>query len=120
MVGGLFLSGGAQRANAANLPLLMRPYGEALQLCMRQWEKMTGAYRMFLPSSSIIGLSVPYKVVKRSNPSVAYVTPGGVITNSNFVDMTTTLYGSSIQFNGTANTESYNFNFVTTADARLP
>ena len=115
---GLVILPGVEMPSAVAAPFIMRPYDTELTLCKRYWEKNAGNYRDVLGSSGIIWTSVQFTVEKRSAPGMSYISDG-TKTNSNFLGFQSNIFSSLIQFNGTAGSESYNFGYLTSADARL-
>ena len=107
-------------SGALATPPVMRAYDRELLACQRYYEKISSGYRLTATSNSAIGISVPFKVQKRSAPSGNFVSNGPTVSNSTFSFIGgTDVYQMPVVFIGTANTESYNYGFLVTADARL-
>ena len=118
---GVVVLPGIEAPFAARSALIMRPYDQELLTCERYWGKISGSYRMTTTASGIFVLTLPFKVVKRGQPTMTFLANGATVSNSTFAAFTTAVdqYSSPIQFNGTANAESYNYGFTVSSDARL-
>jgi hypothetical protein len=117
---GVVVLPGIEAPSAARSPLIMRPYDQELLTCQRYWEKISGGYRQTMTSNGCVGITVPFKVMKRSSPTMAFVSNGAGPTNSTFNAFGyTDSYTTAIQFTGSINTESFNWGFTATADIRL-
>jgi hypothetical protein len=111
---------GSEAPSAARSPFIMRPYDQELVTCQRYWEKVFGAYRQTTTSGGFASVLVPYKVIKRSSPTGTFLANGATAGNSTFQAFNGgDSFGTWPQFQGTANTDSYNFGFTISVDARL-
>jgi Collagen triple helix repeat (20 copies) len=120
VITGVVVLPGIEAPSAARSALIMRPYDQELVTCMRYYEIVKGSYRGTITANSVIGVLLPYKVIKRGSPTLAFGANGSVVSNSTFSQFNTPdTYGAGVSFTGTANAESYNFNFSATVDARL-
>jgi hypothetical protein len=96
-------------------------YISELAACQRYYEIATGSYRCNTTSGGVVGTHIPFKAEKRTTtPTMAYSGNGPSAGNSAFSAFVATSHRSSnAQFTGTANTDSFNYNFLVTVNARL-
>ena len=102
-------------------PFEHRNYGDELRRCQRYYEIVTGAIRAF-DSGNYIGVSAPFKVTKRAEPTNTFVDNGNAsgVSFQAFVSGMTNevkLEGCFPQWSGSSG--GYAYGFKITSDAEL-
>jgi hypothetical protein len=117
VVAGLFLCAGAAPITPSNLPLLMRPYAEALHLCRRYFQVLP--MNVQAGSAGQFAALWPFLEQMRATPTALNISPGtvaSVTVNSEFGDGSQ--FGGYFQYT-TSVAGGFLISRRTTFDARL-
>jgi hypothetical protein len=116
-----YLTGVQLEAGDTATPFEHRSYGDELALCQRYYQRITASARFTASSAGFWGLSYPFKVTMRANPTY---TDGPGLGNSSLPGTNQGLVSGStqdggIQWIGTANTEYYAYGREASFNAEL-
>jgi hypothetical protein len=92
-----YITGVQLERNTTATPFEWLPYTTELQLCQRYYENYAGSFYMPVVGGNALAAS-PFKVSKRSAPTVTYTSTGGSVsaTGSTIQAITFTLYGGTV------------------------